>query len=182
MAQGKLLYKEILHSSLVAAVDREAGREVYVLPMECADAMSAVTWPKAFSKGGVELPLVNWPKVYHKKLRSSRFQSFGMWNAQGDSLAAAIRMGVAKHGDRISVTHLSRNMGDSVLEGLLARVAYTSLLIAGQAFKMEFKIEPSLAILNPVETALSHYEATAASMSLDTELVRGWSQTLLYIK
>lgn len=178
--QKEIDFKTIFLDSIGEAAERHLGSQSPILAMDMvyADAVAAMQWP-VLEKDGKKAHL-NWISIYKRRQFSSRHQS-AMLVDEYERPLAGVKMGVTRYGDRLAITHMSRDLSDGQLQGRLAQIAYSSLLIAREQLNMKHELRPNLAILNPLKGALPHYQDTAEEMGLSSNLVVAGKQSLLYI-
>ncbi|MDN0082370.1 hypothetical protein QU487_06335 [Crenobacter sp. SG2305] len=168
-------------NAVIMASDQLYGDSAYALPMTYHDAMLAHTWPSSVN-GGASYPLIDWKRAFKSRQFSPRVQAMGIWGAD-QTLRAAIRLRVTKNMDRVSVTHLSRDIGYDPFAGTAAEMAFNALMISQKAIYAEMGHLPSIGILNPYTDAIPHYEKIANRMNLVAELKSlGRRDQFMYLK
>lgn len=171
--------KETLQNSIIIASSHVLGEDVDVLPMRYVDAQSTKQWPTQV--GDKQLPLLDWSRPYRRLRHSLRFACLAFW-AEGE-VKAALRIGITKPGDRISITHLSRDISYTPLAGKMTEVAYGGLQIAQVEIGKVNGFPPEIGVLNPAPSAIPHYESVARRMNLEPELkMLGRRDKLMYLR
>lgn len=170
--------KQIIQDAVILTAQDVMGEAADVLPMTHQEAVATLSWPA--HKNGQPLPVLNWVKPFRKYRLSSRYACMSFYDEY--DLAAALCIGVTKDHNRIALTHLSRNMRFNTLAGKMAEIGLKSLKVIREGLEQKNGTMPSIAVLNPLPSAVNHYKTVAEALGWDTELVVGGNQKLLYLR